>query len=171
VARNLENYKVELQLAAFEHQTRFTKLHERRAEVVAELYQRMDRIRQLWQSSVRSGRFSGELTPEEQQSHASRLSLELVDFYFQNRLFLEEDFCQAMEDLFRTNWDVLSNLGAASTLEPPGPYADPAAVASRTMLLKEARDVIVNKLPPLITRVESKMRSMLGISGDATAAG
>ena len=164
LARNLEKYKVELQSAAFEHQTRFTKLHEQRAAVITELYQRMDRIRQLWEASVRPLRLNVDPEPEQQQNEASRRSLELQEFYFQNKLFLEEELCTAMEDLFRVNWAVLSNVGVASTLDRPGPYSDPAAVASRTMLLKDAQDVIINKLPPVLRRVEAAMRSMLGIS-------
>lgn len=164
LARNLEKYKVELQSTAFEHQTRFTKLHEQRAAVITELYQRMDRIRQLWEASVRPLRLNVDPEPEQQQNEASRRSLELQEFYFQNKLFLEEELCTAMEDLFRVNWAVLSNVGVASTLDRPGPNSDPAAVASRTMLLKDAQDVIINKLPPVLRRVEAAMRSMLGIS-------
>ena len=99
LARNLEKYKVELQSTAFEHQTRFTKLHEQRAAVITELYQRMDRIRQLWEASVRPLRLNVDPEPEQQQNEASRRSLELQEFYFQNKLFLEEELCTAMEDL------------------------------------------------------------------------
>jgi len=164
LAGNLERYRVRLQLAAFEHQTRFTKLHEARAAVITELYQRMDKVRQLWEASVRPLRFHGETSPEEQQGQASRVSLELQEFYYQHKLFLDEELCQAIEDLFRTNWHVLSEVGAASTLERPGPTADPAAVASRKMLLDRAKDVILKDLPPILLRVETKMRSMLGVS-------
>ncbi len=157
-------------MAALEHQTRFTKLHEQRAAVITELYQRMDRIRQLWEASARSVRFNSEPSPDDQQIMASRLSHALVDFYFQNKLFFERELCQAMEELFRANWEVLASIGAASTLDQFVASGDVAAATSRRTFLVSANDVILNKLPPVMATVESKMRSMLGIT-EAPAAG
>lgn len=36
--RELEKFRADLRLAAFEHETRFAKLHEERAKVIADLY-------------------------------------------------------------------------------------------------------------------------------------
>lgn len=37
LSKDLESFKGQLQLAAFEHQVRFSQLHERRASILAEL--------------------------------------------------------------------------------------------------------------------------------------
>src|SRR5215469_2732514 len=43
----IERLKVSLQMSALEHEVRFSKLHEKRAEVIAELYGRLMEISRL----------------------------------------------------------------------------------------------------------------------------
>lgn len=38
LAKDIEKFKADLHVAAIEHEVRFSKLHEKRAEVLAELY-------------------------------------------------------------------------------------------------------------------------------------
>jgi len=94
LSRSLEKFKVDLQLAAFEHQTRFTDLHKRRAEAIAEIYKRLARAEKILQlfslpiiyygESDKPGwqQVSEKLAPTEKAVSA------VSDFYRENKIFL-----------------------------------------------------------------------------------
>ena len=44
LSRDMEKFKAELQLVALEHRVRFTRLHEQQAEIVAEVYGKLENV-------------------------------------------------------------------------------------------------------------------------------
>ena len=164
-AQGLERYKAGLQRVAFEHQTRFAKLHDQRAEIIAQLYRQMDRIRQLWEASARALRFNVEESPDQQRAEASRLCLTLTDFYYQNKLFLEEDLCTAMEHFLLEAQQVWLTHGDWSAAFSSGPGQDPAAAIAHKMMIDQANRLIQDRLQPAMQLVETRMRAILGIEG------
>ena len=57
LAKDIEKFKADLQLAAVEHQVRFTKLHERRTEILVELYELL--VQAIWTTSTFTSLFGG----------------------------------------------------------------------------------------------------------------
>lgn len=86
----IERLKASLQIAAVEHQVRFAKLHERRAELIAELYERLTKL--MWE--VRDFALSSEgvgIDIPEQWEKFSNLRKEmwdLVRFVEARRIYL-----------------------------------------------------------------------------------
>jgi hypothetical protein len=102
-AERLKVLEAELSRTAFEHQTKFAKLHEKRAEVTSEIYRRVV-ILEIWLNHVVA---ETELPDEAFRSPEAfaksfdmvfgQISLNLQDLaaYFNlNRLYLGEEICQ-----------------------------------------------------------------------------
>lgn len=53
LSEDLESFKTKLQSAALEHQVRFTRLHENRASIIAELYSKLVALHDSASSFVR----------------------------------------------------------------------------------------------------------------------
>ena len=103
LARSLEKFKVDLQLAAFEHETKFTGFHEKRAEVIAELYKRLVQL----QISVSALVSTVEETKECESSpfepnykKAFQSVLPFKQYFEENRLYLAKDLCDRLEEFW-----------------------------------------------------------------------
>ena len=102
-AERLKILEAELGRTAFEHQTRFAKLHEKRAEVVSEIYKRV-MVLEIWLNYVVAeseipGAYnaSSKAIAKRFDSIFGQISLNLQDLaaYFNlNRLYLDEGICQ-----------------------------------------------------------------------------
>lgn len=153
LSRNLEEFKVNLQLAAFEHQTRFTKLHEKRAEVIAELYKRLvktERGLRLVLDTIPG------LPPEHLLEETLRPVLDSIpDFssYFEmNSIYLDGNVCGKLKDL-----NDEFQMALAGTLyyleEDPG----------STRGWEIAFETLTEKIPPIKESIEREFRKMLGL--------
>jgi len=101
-AERLKVLELELDKTKFEHQTKFIKLHEKRAEVIAELYRKIV-ILEIWAKNVvletdlpDEAFTSIRGFAEDLSSVFDQISLnlqELAAYFNLNRLYLEESLC------------------------------------------------------------------------------
>ncbi|NJN99994.1 MAG: hypothetical protein HC875_40735 [Anaerolineales bacterium] len=163
-ARELEKFRADLQLAGFEYDTRFAYLHKRRGEVIDEVYKKIDKTMRLFGASARLGRFNFDSPPEAQQQEARNTFWELFEYYFQNRLYLDLDLCTQIEQFFSAVFAIETNLGTASSLALFLVAHDPNTMNQHAQFVEEARQHIINDLPPIRDLIETKMRTILGIN-------
>lgn len=95
----IEQLRSDLAIRSIEHQVRFSRLHEKRATVIAELYGHL--VEMLWEaeSFLSPMEWAGE--PNKQEKHHTAMS-KLVDFfrYFdKHRIYLPEGMCASLEAL------------------------------------------------------------------------
>lgn len=170
LSRNLEKYKAELQLAAFEHQTRFTKLHEKRAEVIAELYKRLVQF----QGSVQ--RLANIIGDERECEGLYEIYCEValgswetfMEYFEENRVYLTENLCEKFD------WFQCAGLAALSVFAfyQGDPSLDSTPLPSGLDLARKAArqpvaiervlDMINVHLPRLRQEIETEFRTMLG---------
>lgn len=96
-----EHLKHELQRAALEHQIRFSKLHERRAEVIAQLYGLLVEAHWASQSFISLAEFSGEPSKQEKYAEAMNRAADFYRFFDKNRIWLPEGLCRQLEQFLR----------------------------------------------------------------------
>lgn len=65
--KELEQLKAELRIAAFQQETTFARLHEKRAEVIAELYVKLDTVHEAMKRLVRYVEVEGGVGWQERQ--------------------------------------------------------------------------------------------------------
>lgn len=96
-----ERLKSQLNITAVEHQVRFAGLHNKRAEVIAEVYRLL--VQAYWDTSsfVSPMEIAGE--PDKKQKYVTAMNA-LADFfrYFEkHRIYLPQDSCSNLEEFVR----------------------------------------------------------------------
>lgn len=157
----------DLQKLLSEHDIRFSLLHRQRADAIDALYKTMDNLLRLLQASIRTGRFNGEPTPEEQQTQAFQKFSFLYESFHQNRLYFDADICAHIEKLIQQCFTVFSNFGLASNISQiisnSNPFhIDSTVFTNHKKLIDEATDIIVKELPPIQRLIEDRMQHELG---------
>jgi hypothetical protein len=150
----IEQLKADLRAAAFEHETRFARLHERRVEILAELYKKL---------AITEDSFGDVLHPVQwgsREDHNKRIrdaqvgAIKFFEFFNENRVFLDEDVC----DLIITLREKLRQISAA--------FAGAFGYEGMTPDAKEwleTRKVFLAEVPPLRKQIDSRVRKMLGV--------
>lgn len=98
-----ERVRTELTIAAAEHQIRFSKLHERRAEVVAETYARM-RNYLVDVYTYTSPLKTSDMPPtlKEQRDAADKSGKEFRAYFFPNEIYFPEEIATDIRDFDRS---------------------------------------------------------------------
>lgn len=98
--RNLEKFKVDLGQSAFEHQTRYAKLHETRTEVIAELYKRLARTQAAFESLMAIHVPTGAPRYDERIQAAAKNYNELQSYWIENRLYFSDEVGAKLDGLY-----------------------------------------------------------------------
>lgn len=144
----IERLRSDLRIAASEHETRFTRLHETRAAAIAGLYGRFVRAHAAF------GEFLTIIQPggERDSSEAMRRGTEFVQYFNENRIYFEESLCadiDAAEEEFRR---------ALSDMEgyPPG-------MPGRQQQWVGTWRSFNDKFPPIRAKIERQFRELMGV--------
>jgi len=89
-----ERLKHDLQLGALEHQVRFSKLHERRAEVIAELYALLNEVHTTSQWFVTTAK------PEDYPPSVQSIN-EFYRYFNAKKIYLPAPLCPKFEELIK----------------------------------------------------------------------
>jgi hypothetical protein len=143
----VERLRTELKKVAFEHETRYAKLHERRAEVLEELFKRLVRANDAFASRFRAVQFAGEASSDEKTRRASELANQFIDYYIENRLFIDKPLAEKIDAVNRHFQNVWMTLDPV--WEPKERYRVVSEFfANVPALLDEIRDRIIEMLSP-----------------------
>lgn len=96
-----ERLKHDLQIVTLEHQVRFSKMHERRAEVVAELYGHLVEAQWASQDLVALMEWAGEPSKQEKYTVAMKQAAEFYRYFDKNRIYLPQQLCEQLEEFIR----------------------------------------------------------------------
>ena len=157
LAKDIEKFKADLQLAAVEHQVRFSKLHERRAEILAELYELL--VRAIWTTSTFTSLFRWEGDPEKNDQYV--IAMDAITKYFRffdrNRIWLPTEICGPLENFAEQIRKPTVELGVYLSIQHPTDDT-----------LKEQMDVwhkawnsVQDDIPELRREIEERFRSVL----------
>ena len=151
LARNLEKFKVDLQLAAFEHQTRFTKLHEKRTEVIAGLYKRLVQIQYSLDSLAKEKEipiFEPEKVKDKERIARESL-VEFGKYFVDHRLYFTESLCGTIEKFHSQSGEAWRELLIVNW--------------SQDERMKSILDRLAKQIPSLRREIEKEFRKMLGV--------
>jgi len=156
-----ERLKHDLQLAALEHQVLFSKLHERRAEIVAELYGLLVEAHWSAQSFISLGEWSGEPSKKEKYVAAMNSTADFYRYFDKNRIYLPDALCAQLEQFVR---DVRSKVIEFGVYVNNDPDVVPPHVAQQKFdtWIKVA-EYFDKEIPRARIALESELRSILGV--------
>lgn len=149
-----------------EHDTRFSHLHKRRAEVIDSLYKSIDNVLARLQGTVRQIRLICDPSPEEQRTEAFKHFITLQECFYQNRLYFDEEICEPIENYLKQCLIAVNKIDTAFSLrsitEGAAFNCDTAIFEDRKTLMEEASSIILTELPNIQGLIEKKMRHLLG---------
>jgi hypothetical protein len=156
----IERLKNSLQLITVEHQVRFSKLHEKRAEVIATLYTRLVDVYRHGQMFVLTNQNNPQLKPYlETQTEV----VELFSFIQLNRIYLSEDLCTRLEKFAGDVQQHVSATGIYGSIEDPNAQT----IKEKGEALSRALKAFEKDLPATRRAVETEFRNILGVEQDA----
>ena len=116
--KSVEQYKSTLQMTALEHQVRFSKLHEKRGEVLADVYERL----------VESERLAKQYVFHKKSDEAAYLAAvksvrEFHDFVELHRIYLPEKIGILLSDFAGALWNPVTGVWMNADVDASNPAA------------------------------------------------
>jgi hypothetical protein len=158
----IENLKNELQLRTIEHQVRFSRLHEKRASVIAELYGHL--VEALWESESFLSPIEWSVEPNKKEKHQQAMNklVELYRYFDKHRIYLPSEVCASLEALVLNVRSQVIKFGVWVRYDDYEFTRD-----SHTQKLdawNSGWDAIKNQVPVARASLENEFRSLLGAS-------
>lgn len=155
----LERFKAELSAAAFARE----KLHEKRLQVIAELYERLATADAAFRGFLAPLQLGGKEEHRKQVIEALGKVSDFLNYFDGKRIYFDACLCSlldAMEEPFRR---------AVAEFAPYFLTSAPDIAASGVQWEK-ARQEFMGKVPKLRAEIETRAREMLGVLGPGRVA-
>ena len=158
-ATELEKAKYALQLAAFEHQTRYARLHEKRADVVARTFEMLVQTERAVRRFVYSGKESQHQSNGEASATASDSVRDLYNFFESNRIYLPEQIAQQLDSLIKQVRAEIVGFGAYAIYEDAN--LGSSALDKKMDASMRFEKYIEEEFPKARAELEANFRSLL----------
>lgn len=157
LAKDVERFKAELQVAAIEHQVRFSKLHEKRAEVLAELYTLL--VAATWATTNFASpmQWAGDPDKKTQYRNAINSIAEYFRFFETHRIWLPLEICGPLEEFAKQLRDPTVRLGVYFDIE----YPNKQTLKERGDVWEKAWESAEKEVPALRAGIEREFRALL----------
>jgi hypothetical protein len=155
-----ERLRSQLNITAAEHQVRFSRLHSKRAEVIAELYSLL--VQAYWDTSsfVSPMEWTGE--PDKKQKYVTAMNAiaDFFRFFDKNRIYLPEVLCEKLETFVQTMRHKAIGFGVYV-------HYDDAAMSTDSLEKKHnawtgAWEYFEKEVPSARKALEHELRNILG---------
>lgn len=158
----IEHLRTELQLKTIEHQVRFSRLHEKRAEVIAELNGFL--VEALWEaeSFLSPMTWNGEPDKKEKYRAAMNKLVELYRYFDKHQIYLPVELCNSLEQLVKDVRKLVINFGVY--VEFHDDSSDNSSHESKYKAWTDGWDAIKNQIPLARQSLENEFRSLLGVA-------
>lgn len=162
--KDIEKFKGQLQLAATEHEIRFSKLHEKRAEVIAELYKLI--VKAYWEAESFTSpvEWAGEPDKKEKYVSAMNAIAEYFRFFDQHRIYISPDLCAQLENLAKNLRTPVIGFGVWVRYD----HLTDISAEQKDKAWNKAWDSLKNDVPHLRAAIEAEFRTLLGSSDKAS---
>ncbi len=155
ITMSLEGYKTSLQQASFEHQTRFTRLHDKRAEVIAEFYKRLVQVEQELESLAFGANLrKKDPIPVEEVNAILKRTIDVWKFFEEKCIYFEPDTV----DKVRKVYHKLVGVWRDSVLATVEDFTE----KRRADAWQHAVEGIRDEVPQLRRDLENDFRKLLG---------
>jgi hypothetical protein len=142
--------------------TRFSKLHERRAEVIAGLYELLVDIQSGLRSHTHAVKSSPQQDLNEEELSATEQSIEAFRGYFEkHRIYLPESLAGKIQEFHRhsTQAEIQIKLADICRMGAPGDLFDEEGYSESVEKLARLAD---ERIPSLKQDIEEEFRKLLG---------
>jgi hypothetical protein len=162
-----ERLKSQLSIAAAEHQVRFSGLHEKRAEVIAEVYGLL--VQAYWDgaSFASPAEFAGEPGKREKYNTAMKSLFAFSQQFERNRIYLPEDVCLLIDPVIQEMRGKIVSFGTYLDFDGPGVLDE--TYREKHRIWWETWRYFDKEVPTVRRALERDLRSLLGDVGQPIA--
>jgi hypothetical protein len=160
-----ERLKHELQIVSLEHSVRFSKLHEKRADVVGALYAQLVEVQWTGQSLVALAEFGGEPTKQEKYTTAMNKSAEFFQNFDKNRIYLPESVCSQIDEFLKGMRTRVMQFGVYAQVNE---HAPDHVFKQKLDVWVKASEYFDQEVPVARQALEKELRSMLAANARAS---
>jgi hypothetical protein len=153
LSKDADAFRSSLQMAAVEHQVRYSKLHERRAVVIARLY------RLLLEAADAAKTFAANPNDKTLGNEQWKQHVQLYRFFHINKIYLPSTLCGLLENYERVLRHSVVFLKVYMSVEQPNPQM----IEQQNKVLREAWQAIETDLPSIMRELEKEFRKLLGV--------
>lgn len=161
----IEPLKSELNKQNISHQIQYSYLHQERAKVLIELYQKLQELYSAMANWTAIVQPVFEDAEKEREERAIRANTALLDFknYFQlNKLFFNQTFCSSIEVLIKEYWDKAWDFGYKQQRVLEGKLTR-EEFREYSKELSGISKELSQKIPPMIDEIEKICRGILNV--------
>lgn len=155
-SKDLEKFKANLEKEIAIHRIRYEKMHSERAEVIKELYKKMSKVHRSFGSFMSPLQLTGEPTEEEKGKLAAQHANEFTEYYEENRIFIEEDLAEDIDQLSKTLRSAWLKFRTSRAVKNES--------NEHIKYWDDAWKIIDEEVPKLKKEIEKKFRKILGIT-------
>lgn len=154
VDKELKRYQTELD----KERTKFSELHNDRAKITAELYERFVELEEAMRKMTHPMEMGSDPPKKELREEAAEAGNEFINFYMRNKIYFPPEVCETVEELHTEtkgvfdDWIVYSPDG-----EQPGKKSDPQKWFDLWDKVTE------DEVPELKAELENHFRELLGV--------
>lgn len=132
------------------NQFKFERLHEKRAEVISELYKKLLKVQSAFGIAAFEEKYEDIVGPIDQRLKAADVaSSEFSQFFSENRIYFDHSMEDDIEKVSKMMGDLYFDLAEIKDLKPRD--------------FKGAADRLKTELIPLVKKIEIKFRDIMGI--------
>ena len=156
----VEELKADLQQTAVEHEVRFSRLHEKRGEVLAEVYKLL--VVATWEAESFASpiEFAGEIGKKEKYVRSMNAIAEYYRYFDQHRVYLSCELCDALEAFAKDLRQPLIRFGVYVRIDNP----IPKTIDDMNTAWDNAWNSVKNDVPKLRASIEDEFRKLLGVA-------
>ena len=164
----IEPIKAELDKNNITYQIQFGFLHQERAKVILELYQKLIELHSAmvdWTAFLHPIVEDAKKEDTERTERVNQAIQNFQNFYVSNKLFFSKSFCNFIDGIFKEYWDKGWEFGYNLSRIKNGTMTDEFYKEYREKMSKISEE-IRNNLPTKIEEIEDKFRRLLKVENE-----
>lgn len=158
--KELERLRADLRIAAFQQETTFARLHEKRAEVIAELYSKLVAVHGSMSNLLNPLELDGGTGRKEREKKAADAGNDFAIYYNTHQIYFEEPLCDLLK---RFNTDMVK----AWVIHSHNPTTGQGGQDHWDMRTEAWRH-LDQQVPLIRKEIEATFRKLLGLSSSST---
>lgn len=151
----IEKYVAELNRVSYEHEVVFSRLHERRVDVVDRLYERICRAERAFSSLIQPLQLAGEPSQGEKGQAAADAGNEFLTYFLEHRIWLDATLCETITTFNEKLRRAMIDFEYKDRVSPQPPERD---------LWMKAWKAVDQDASNIRQSIESEFRRLLGVA-------
>jgi hypothetical protein len=154
--KELERLRADLRIAAFRQETTFAKLHEKRAEVIAELYAKLAAVNGAMHELLSPLELDGGAGRDKREKSAAEAGTNFARYYRSHQIYFDESLCNLLDSFSR-------DMIRAWVTHIHNPLTGEGGIDRWEPRLKEW-ERLDKQVPTVRKEIEQNFRQLLGLS-------